>query len=381
MKAGLLGLFAACLATLAAATPAFADIKSFNQAVQARDFKAAAVAAAEAWPQIDKARPDAPVIAREFAFISLLGGEAPTAQPIARWLFEEGAARPDSGVDPALASVLLRWAELGDGGDKAARAALSGALAARAQAPDPADRISGMAADILVRRAWNAGAWREVGAAATLNIALAIPLGEEGVQMVYSARIAQTAAQFIDRPRVEDFDAMSKVYAELAALAPEPPGVEGNRFSSLRDRSYTWSAAMMAYFESVRDSSRREGVYAPAARRINDAACGAECENRKRVASGEAPLCVVEFDQTPKLTYPQAALNRGSVGAVYLGLDVDASGAIADVRVLAAVPDEAFPEATLRAVRTWKPRMSRRNVDPACRMEGRRNLMVAFQLG
>lgn len=54
-------------------------------------------------------------------------------------------------------------------------------------------------------------------------------------------------------------------------------------------------------------------------------------------------------------TYPGAALRDGEhFGRVRVGYDVDAAGAVSNVRVLSAYPVRVFTRASTRAVESWR---------------------------
>ena len=69
---------------------AHADIRSFNSAVEAGDFRGAVLAAAETWPEVDRGSPDAAGIAREFGWIAMLADEPGAALIYAKFLVEQG---------------------------------------------------------------------------------------------------------------------------------------------------------------------------------------------------------------------------------------------------------------------------------------------------
>src|SRR5689334_1369714 len=68
-----------------AVLPASADIKTFNEKVGARDFKAAAAEAAATWPTLDKSRKDIAIIAREFGFAAYMAGDFSAARTFAEF--------------------------------------------------------------------------------------------------------------------------------------------------------------------------------------------------------------------------------------------------------------------------------------------------------
>ena len=131
----------ACIASALFALPAFADIRSFNAAVVARDFQKAAAEAASTWPTLDKSREDIALIAREFGFAAYVAGDFAAAKTYA----EFAAAKPAEGAASEfhlLSNVLLRAAEHRLKPSEATRNALLSALEARAAQGQPIDRIA-----------------------------------------------------------------------------------------------------------------------------------------------------------------------------------------------------------------------------------------------
>jgi TonB family protein len=378
-----------CL-VLALTPAAHADIKSFNQAVQAGNSSAAAEAAASTWPTLDKARPDAPVIAREFSFVAMMAGRSDVAKPIALWLAEEGATRPDAGVDPRLAAVLYQWSRLGDGARKADRTALLEALETRAAAPEQGDRISVAAASALLADVWEQRDWKGVAKSVDVVLPLAAMIGAEGVSIADRTRMIGYAARFIDDVDSAALVDMAKLYAELAARNPE--AVHGKHVTSTdqtRDATYAWIAAMQTYFPpedsgpgEIQRYTRRLSAqeYAEISAAL-EAGCDLNCQNVRRVAKGEAPLCSPDLRTIAnKLRYPQRALGNLMTGAVYLGIDTDEAGRATDVRLLASVPSETFPEAAMSAMRTLVLERDSNRSLPNCTMAGTRAIMIVYRL-
>jgi len=66
---------------------------------------------------------------------------------------------------------------------------------------------------------------------------------------------------------------------------------------------------------------------------------------------------------------------KGMVGATILRLTVDDAGKVTDLKVLAAVPSETFPEPTMKAVRQWTLQRAPNSKAP-CTLAGERELTV-----
>ena len=104
---------AAIVASLAilAAAPAFADIKAYNAAVKAGDYKAAAAEAKSVWATFDKTSPDTAGVAREFGFSSYVAGDYAAAHDFGQFLKDNGSTLPTPDDQPTVSAVLLAAAK------------------------------------------------------------------------------------------------------------------------------------------------------------------------------------------------------------------------------------------------------------------------------
>ncbi|HOZ26952.1 MAG TPA: hypothetical protein PK080_06310, partial [Hyphomonadaceae bacterium] len=80
IKRAVTSVFAAFIAALLIVAPASADIKSFNAAVTAGNYKQAAIEAKAVWAGWDRQRPDTALIAREFGYVSYVAGDYAAAR-------------------------------------------------------------------------------------------------------------------------------------------------------------------------------------------------------------------------------------------------------------------------------------------------------------
>ena len=149
MKAGLRGVSLALAAAILLSAPASADIKSFNAAMQAGNFKLAASEAASTWPTLDEARDDLAIIAREFGFAAYMSGDFAAARTFATEALKESGDTPLVAASRVQSAVLLRAAEHRSGATDQTRDALVQALQARATLPG-LDGISFIAAQAAV---------------------------------------------------------------------------------------------------------------------------------------------------------------------------------------------------------------------------------------
>src|SRR5688500_10615798 len=107
LRASLMALIVA-----SAGASAHADIRSFNAAVQAGDYRGATVVAGQTWPTVDRASPTAARVAREFAWVAMLAGEPAAALTYSRFLVERGAQLPHPDAAPAVSRILHDWATM-----------------------------------------------------------------------------------------------------------------------------------------------------------------------------------------------------------------------------------------------------------------------------
>src|SRR5262245_45006028 len=164
-----LALVGACVAALIA-LPAFADIKAFNAAVTAGDYKKAAEEASATWPTLDKSRDDIALIAREFGFVAYVAKDYAAAKSFAEFSVAksaEGAAEIRS-----QSSVLVRLSEHKLKPSSATRTALFTSLQERA-ALTGYDNISFAATDALVAHDLDKGRWKDASASTDLAVKLA----------------------------------------------------------------------------------------------------------------------------------------------------------------------------------------------------------------
>src|SRR5262245_40175476 len=106
-RAGQFGKGLAALAVTAIlAAPAFADIKAYNAAVKAGDYKTAAAEAEAIWKTWDKTSADTALMAREFGFSALVSGRNDLAQSFGNFLVQQGKTLPTPDDQPATSAVL-----------------------------------------------------------------------------------------------------------------------------------------------------------------------------------------------------------------------------------------------------------------------------------
>ena len=208
-------VLAAALAMLAPA--ASADIRAFNAAVTAGDYRAASAAAAETWPALDKAAPDIAVVAREFAWVSMLAGDPGKAQAYTSFLIARASTLGPGDPSQITWRVLDAWAAFAVRPASDTRKALADALTVRA-AITGKDLISLRAAQALFQDEWDRGLWRDAAAIAESGAHIARDFDRGFVDVVYQLETGRLAASFADRATNEAAlylnDLALRVYAE-----------------------------------------------------------------------------------------------------------------------------------------------------------------------
>lgn len=151
------GMLALALAA-ALAAPAFGDIKAFNAAVKAGDYKKAAIEAKATWEAWNKSDPDTAVVAREIGFASYMAGDFATARIFGEFLRDNGARLPTPDSQPALSWVLLTASNYRLEANGKTRQALLDTLKAREKLAG-IDMQSVLAAEAMYRGDRTTGNW------------------------------------------------------------------------------------------------------------------------------------------------------------------------------------------------------------------------------
>jgi hypothetical protein len=335
----------ACVAALIA-LPASADIKSFNAAVGAGDFKKAAAEAAATWPTLDKSRTDIALIAREFGFVAYLAKDYAAAKTYAEFAAGQKVEGAEAAEAQTLANVLLRAAEFRLSPSEAARDALYGALEARAGLPS-FDNISFAATEAVVGYDLEKGRWRDAIASADLSAKLAGAAGrgyllERRRYELYGAvanyRVNDTRASY------QKFVDLSHAMTEELLAAPSDAAAE--RMLPLYWDIHSWRGAVYSHLKSrgrsIPDDDYRKGEQPP--------------ERLKKLTDShdDDEACQRVFDWRAKPDYPKSALYEGFVGAVILRVDIGEDGKASNPVVLAAMPEKHFSDAVLKHVGQMK---------------------------
>ncbi len=360
----------ALAALLVLALPASADIRTFNAAVQAGDYRAAVVAANETWPSV-QAGPDAASVAREFGWVAMLAGQPDVALVYSRFLVEQGAAlaRPDPA--PAVSRVLYDWANLAVAPSAQTRVQLLASLRQRG-ASSGRDLISARAAHALYAHAFAAGDWVQAYDSALLAIRYLDELGARSPPSRYELRRGVAVASFMRVKSPEAYNALYDVAAELAELvAATPPGPARDRFAREYFQSVAWGDVMYGALPAATRKAtpdRRTSVRQLA--EILYPAPGDTALPRCRISLTR------EF-RNPGFTFEPRFRDLG--GEVIYALDVQPDGTFANVRPLVSAPHSGIANAMTSLIPGWRWRVD--PGQPSCRTPTTHILTFEFALG
>lgn len=361
---------------LGLSAPAWADIRTFNAAVQAGDYRGATSEAKATWPTIDRAAPDAAVVAREFGWVAMLAGEPAAALEYTRFLVDEGPRLTHPDQSPAVSRVLHDWASLEAASSAASRAKLLASLQARAMVAGR-DLISARAAQALQAEAWGLSDWETAERAAALAVRFIGELGETTSPAMFEARRNQAVANFIRTKSPQAYDAIYDVAAEVHdSMMFATAGPARERLGREYFAATAWGDA--AYGALV--ASRRP----PPDRRLSINAGRTTPAELLYPAPGEAglPRCKIALARGAKTPgFPFVSKFKDFGGSVTFALELAANGTFTNPKLLAAAPHADFVKATEDVMDTWRWKLDGSLKPPFCRMPQVHILTFEFVLG
>lgn len=333
---------ALCIGLLAA--PSLADIKSFNAAVKAGDFKAAAAEAVATWPTLNKTRKDLPIIAREFGFAAYRGDDFAATRMFAEAAVAAGQAEPE---DLQLASeILMRLAELKLSPTSSTRDKIHAAIEKRMAMPD-VDLIAYYAADAITAYDFARDAWPEAAASAAIGSNIAAQAGPVLAVQRQRFDLHRAVAAFMDKREQQPFHDLDELAGRvIAGINAAPDDDSAKPYVDMYWDVSAWRASIASELrradklsQSEADKKRDRGSQTP-----NDRA------TRLLGFQEEDAACQLNFKMVERLRYPSSAVRQGFIGTVYLQLDIDEWGRASNAKILAATPEEEFGKAVMRVV-------------------------------
>lgn len=364
-----------CLAgSMAPAAPAFADIRQFNAAVQQKDFRAASVAAAETWPQLDKSSPDIAIVAREFGWVAMLADQPAAAQVYARFLRERGGFLPKPDPAPVVSLVLFEWSNLAAAASADGRARLLAVLQQRAGMTGK-DLISIRAAQLLFARSWESDDWAMAGQAADIALKVMAEVGPEYDPVRYQMRRGRIASDFMRTQSADSYNAMYDLAEEIygAAAARPDPASRAQLAADFFDTA-AWGDVMYAALRGD-----RRGI----PDRSGSVTRGHASTNEMFYpAAGDPalPRCRINVVNTSRQPdYPGGPTTKGfNVVAAY-AVTLAPGGRYSGVTLLGSAPYGQFGAALDSVLPYWRWELDRSTPAGGCRMPATQILTVHFQ--
>jgi hypothetical protein len=368
----------AALAALALGlgAPAWADIRAFNEAVEAGDYGGAVLAAAETWPAVDRSSPDAAGIAREFGWIAMLAEEPSAALVYARFLVEEGPRLAHPDPSPAVSRVLLDWASLDAAVSPLARSQLLASLNARG-AITGRDLISVRAAQALHIEAWRAGDWAQAGTAAELGLRFLDEIGVSQSPARFQLRRGMAVSAFMRAKSPEAYNAVYDVAEEIHDLIiATPEGAIRDRLASEYFAATGWGDVMYSALGTRQRSTPDRRLTAGANRR--------SIAELLYPAPGDMslPRCRVTLARNFRQPgFPFNARFKDFGGVAVYALSVEPGGLFSEPRLLVSAPHDGMAAAVEDVIGSWRWRIDGGAQPPACRMPETHILTFEFALG
>lgn len=213
-------VMSACAAAIGAmlllAGPALADMKAFNAAVKAGNYKVATAEAKATWPTWNKADRDTAIVAREFGFAAYVAGDFAAAKEYGEFLKANGATLPTPDDQPAVSKILLAAANYRLDANGGARQALFDALKAREPLPG-LDMQSVLASEALYRGDWSTGNWGGAVESAALADRMMGRGGDQLLSRALDARATSAVASFMGGRNKEDYAKIVQAHNDVVS--------------------------------------------------------------------------------------------------------------------------------------------------------------------
>lgn len=347
IKRAVTSVFAAFIAALLIVAPASADIKSFNAAVTAGNYKQAAIEAKAVWAGWDRQRPDTALIAREFGYVSYVAGDYAAARDFGQFLKDAGPTLSTPDDQPLASAILLAAANFRLNQDDKTRAELFNVLKKRQDLPE-VERLTVLAAEALYSTDWKSGNYRNTVESAEVAATLLARGGNTLTARTLQARSFGAISNFMSGRHASDFTRIADVHdAVVDALDASSSASVRTQLRDLKFILQAWAYSVEAYFASA------EQIGSNIPKRVRDRELKEPAQELFAESTPREQRCSTEFDKG-RIKYPESALYRGLIGTVILKIDVDHQGRITNPSVLASVPVAGFADEILKSIHTAK---------------------------
>lgn len=367
-KAGIFRSVFVLICAVAMTIPAFADIKAFNAAVKAGDYKTATAEAVAIWKTWDQSSEQTAVLAREFGFAALVAGRNDLARDFGRFLVEKGATLPTPDDQPLVSAVLFRAADYKLNKGNSQRDALRAALVARAGGPGM-DMTSVLSWELLYTADWEATDWDNAiddakAAAAFFSRERTLLVRQRKAELQSASAIFVGARGRVTQSRNDLYTAMADVHdAVVADLVATKSASMRAELWPLKWKSEAWAIAIESYI-----TSSYEQVGSNISTKL-EARALIQPPFSEVPETSATPLCEGKFEGE-RLVYPQTKKFQG-VGSMITRLETGPDGKVTKVEILGAVPNEEFVSGLVNTMKTWVYRPAAGIDRSACRLDFR----------
>lgn len=385
MQRSLLWRFA-CLAFIAFAVSgaAHADIKAFNAAVKASDYKTAAAQAEDIWKTWDTTDEQTAVLAREFGFAALVAGRNDLAHRFGEFLVQKGATLKTPDDQPVISAVLYRVADFKLKKGDAERAALRSALVAR-NGVAGVDMTSVLSWEALYVADWNAGDWEGLIADGTAAAEYFKRQPGPLLNRQRDAEVFAASGKFLSgHNRLTK--GRNDFYVGMADLHDAIVGdINAAASASMRKELYeakwkaeAWALAIESYLAST---YAQTGSLISSALQTRELLKPVNPPYAEDATNAQMPMCEGKFEGR-KLVYPGNKQFKGLVAGVIAHMETDATGKVTKAEVLAAVPTEGFSDYVVETAKTWTFKPAAGVDTSACGLNSRNRVFrVMFTIG
>lgn len=351
-------IFGAFAALLLGVAPASADIKSFNAAVKAGNYKQAAAEAKAVWATWDRQDRDTAMMAREFGFISYVAGDYAAAREFGQFLKDSGASLPTPDDLPATSAVLLTASSFRLDPNAAARTALLDALRKRQTAPG-LDMQTVLAAEALYTLDRARGNAANTWESAKLGWDLLARGGPQLAVRSLRARSVYVTAGFLKGRQRQDYNEIADAHdAVIDAINVSTSATDRAELISMKYNLQAWANSVRLYFGVQQQTGSL------ISKQVRDRDLKEPATALFPTATPPDLACKKEFDPG-EVRYPTSELYRGMIGTVILKVNVDYEGRITQPEVLASVPDAGFADALMGSIHTARFKRAR-DAEPGC---------------
>lgn len=382
MKSIILAALAFAMAQTACGQISDETVLAYNQTLadgsDANTIKTAALALADtaiANPEDEQAT----LLAFEAGVTLCRIGACEASKPAATFVVNQPVISAEEFPTGPSRQVLLQYVNWKSDPTERRRKTLTGAL--ETLAAEDISIISIMAHRDNYEYCTQKGAWGDASRAATAAFEHFEAAQNEIYYDYASAKVTAYAASFNMRQSLDLYEPMARLERDISqratGLEASAREQEVKRLRQVEYLAMAWKGAMGAYLTSS-GKGRAVGKIDERLRQEADEDEETQSSPAEDAAlSGELPFCEEEPKELPSIRYPSRAANRGIVGSLVMGFDLNAEGRPENIEVLAAVPLNAFDEVSIEAIAGLQWERAEGVAPETCRLS-RENVVYPF---